>query len=87
MNRERTKRTLVSRFTAPRSEADDDVLTQLHYLPGSDERKAVEAAIAEYRKNGPVEIPCWIGGKEVCPEVSFFRQCIAHDTMNLGQEG
>jgi len=37
----------------------------LHYLPGSAERKAVDAAIAEYRKAGTLEVPCFVGGKEV----------------------
>ena len=40
-------------------------VSQVHYLPGSPERAAVDAAIAEYRKNGPLEIPCFVGGKEV----------------------
>lgn len=61
-HRERTQRELMqscNRKTRSKSSF------QLHYAPGSPERKAVDEAIAAYRKQGTVEIPCIIGGKEV----------------------
>lgn len=41
--------------------------TQRSYLPGSDERKGLEAAITAMKQNMPFEVPCVVNGKEVRP--------------------
>lgn len=37
----------------------------LHYAPGSKERKALQDAIAELEGAAPFDVPAFVGGKEV----------------------
>jgi 1-pyrroline-5-carboxylate dehydrogenase len=42
------------------------------YAVGSPERKALEAALAQMKKELPFEVPCVVNGKPVCILLSIF---------------
>lgn len=51
----------ISRFTLPHITNEPN----LHYAPGSPEQQAVLREVDAFRKSGPVEIPCFVGGQPV----------------------
>lgn len=51
-------------------------LLQISYAPGSPERAALQAAIAQMEQDLPFEVPVIINGEPVSPEL---RMCLCHD--------
>lgn len=72
----------ISRFSIPKVVNEPN----LHYVPGSAEHSAVLREVEAFRKAGPAEIPCFVGGQPVKTGNTFEQVSVPMPEYDLSAD-